>query len=81
MVETIRLTIGSNPDHNERKTRRLFSRGGKRRVEQRDAEALYFSDESFAPDQELLKAEKVDLFILAGITLTMLGASAGLLLF
>lgn len=81
MVETIRLTIGPNPDHNERKTRRLFSRGGKRRVEQRDAEALYFGDESFAPDQELLKAEKVDLFILAGITLTMLGASVGLLLF
>lgn len=84
MVETIRLTIGPNPDHNERKTRRLFSRGEKRRVEQkdqRDAEALYFGDESFAPDQEVLRAEKADLFILAGITLTMLGASVGLLLF
>jgi len=82
MVETIRLTIGPNPEKNERKTRRLFSRGEKRRVEPmaKVEEIHYLDDETFAPNQELLRAEKVDLLILAGITLATLGASIGLLL-
>lgn len=81
MVETIRFTIGGSPDNNERKTRRLFSRNEERRGERVAAPALPLSDETYAPDQELLKAEKADLLILAGITVSMLAASVGLLLF